>query len=519
LVTRTTVGAGWRRVRRAVDPRASLTGKFVAAALAAVAVAFVTVAVAVWQATVALDANYAQSRAIYRGGILAFATITVGIVVSFGFVERSVVRGLRALDRETRQAAESVRAEGSFEPTRTDEVGQLAWSVAELRDQLREQVATVESLNRELASTATAQTRTLASVRRGDLTGRMDVETGVPQFDALAMGFNEMMDQMETMVAEVRTFSRSVAEAARDADENASAAKAGTRRVTDATASISDGVERQHAELEETADEMAGLLERVRTVARSAGAVAEQSERAAATTGNGAAAATDALAELETIEAQVATSVERIESLSETVTAVDALADRVRDLMTQTEHLAMNTALEAKKSNDDGSMTHLGEQIQQLSNDTEAAAAAIEDGLGDVTADTAAALAATERTQTTLDRGADTIEDALGAFEDVEDVVVATAEDASRIDEATDVQTERAAAVRRHVASVREIGSETATEASDAAATAREQQAVIERIEARVDWLADGANQLERALDEFTVGPTDAPDATPEGAR
>jgi methyl-accepting chemotaxis protein len=518
-VLRAGIDALVRRARRGVDPRASVTGKFVAATVAAVAVTFVVVAVAVWQATVALDATYEQAQAIYRGGVLAFATITVGVVVAFAFVERSIVGGLRALDRETRAAAESGRYEGSFEPSRSDEVGQLAWSVAELRDQLGEQVAAVESLNRELASTATAQTRTLSSVRRGDLTGRMDEETGVPQFDALAIGFNETMDRMETMVAEIRAFSQSVAAAARDADESASAAKAGTGRVTDATESISDGVERQHAELEETADEMADLLERVRTVARSAGAVADQSDRAAATTSEGAAAATDALAELSTIEERMTASVAGIESLSETVADVVALADQVRDLTTQTEHLAMNTALEAKKTNDDGSMTHLGEQIQQLSNDTEAAAAAIEDGLDEVAADTAAALEEIERTQTALSRGADTIEDALGAFEDVEAVVVETAEDAGRIDEATDAQTERAAAIKRHVASVREIGAETATEASDVAATAREQQAVIERIEERVDWLSDGAGQLERALDEFTVRSTDAPEPALEGSR
>lgn len=508
-----------QRVRRGVDPRASVTGKFVAATVASVAVAFVVVAVAVWQATVALDATYAQAQAIYRGGILAFATLAVGVVVAFGFVERSVVAGLRDLDRETRRAVETGRYEASFEPTRSDEVGQLAWSVAELRDQLGEQVAAVESLNRELASTATRQTRTLSAVRGGDLTGRMDEETGVPQFDALATGFNETMAQMETMVAEVRSFSRSVAEAAREADEDAGAAKAGTRRVTEATAAISEGVEAQHAELAETADAMATLVERVRTVARSAGAVAEQSERAAATTGEGADAASEALEELETIEDRMAASVDGIESLSATVEQVADLADEVRDLTTQTEHLAMNTALEAKKTRDDGSMTHLGEQIQQLSNDTEAAAAAIEDGLGEVAADTEAALAEIERTQTALDRGADTIEDALGAFEDVERAVVATAADASRIDEATDEQTERAAAVRENVASVQEIGAETATEASDVAATAREQQAVIEGIERHVDWLADGAGQLERALDQFTVRSADVPEPAVEGSR
>ncbi|MFC4408751.1 methyl-accepting chemotaxis protein [Haloarchaeobius iranensis] len=509
-----------RRLRRAVDPRASLTGKFVAAAAVSTLVALAVVTVAVWQATVHLATTYGEAQAIYRGGILAVAVVVSGNVVALALVERSVVRGVRKLDSETRRVAETGRYETAFEPTRRDEVGQLAWSVAELRDQLATQVDTVESLNRELATTATAQTRTLSAARRGDLTGRMDEETGVPQFDALATSFNGMMDQMETMVAEVRAFSQSVAGAAREADENATAAREGTVAVTAATRSISEGVDGQHAQLAETAAAMAGLVDRVEAVADRAETVAEKSEAAAAATDEGAAAAADALDAVETIEERTASSVDEIESLSRTVADVSDLADQVRDLTEQTEHLAMNTELEAKKSNDDGSMTHLGKQIRTLSNDTEAAAAEIEDALESVEADTASALSEIERTQAAVERGTDTIGSALGAFDAVEDVVDETAVDAARIDAATDVQTERVAEIRSTVETVREIGAETATEASQVATTAREQETVIGTIEQRVDWLAESAGKLERALEQFTVrSPDSKPGTAVEGRR
>lgn len=483
-----------------------------AAAVASTAISLLVVAVAVWQATTTLAVTAGDARAIYRGGILAFAVVVAGNVVAFALVERSIVNGLRDLDRETREAAETGRYEAGFEPTRRDEVGQLAWSVAELRDQLADQVDTVESLNRELASTATAQTRTLSQCRRGDLTGRMDEETGVPQFDALASGFNEMMDQMETMVGEIRAYSQSVAEAARDADENATRAQDGTDEVTAATASISEGVQRQHVRLEETAAATSELLEGVESVASSAETVARKSDAAAAAAHDGAAAAEEALSALSTIEDRTETSVAAIESLSATVDDVSELADQVRALTEQTEHLAMNTELEAKKGDDDGSMTHLGKQIRELSNDTEAAAAAIEDGLDSVAADTEAALAEIERTRTAVDRGTDTIGDALSSFDDVEAVVSETATDVAAIDDATDAQTERAAAVQENVASVREIGADTATEAQSVAATAREQQDRIDAIESRVTWLANSAGELEQALEQFTVR---SPDGTP----
>lgn len=523
-------GVTWatRGLGRRLDPRASVTGKFVAAGGVAIGITFVVVAVAVWQATTTLAATAGDAAAIYRGGILAFAVVSVAVVVAFGFVERSLTRGLRRLDTQTRAVTDGGRFDESFEPTRRDEVGQLTWSVAELRDDLVTQVDTVESLNRELATTATAQTRTLSAVRRGDLTERMDEETGVPQFDALATSFNETMTQMETMVAEVREFSQSVADAAREADANADRAQEGTVAVTDATAAISDGVKRQHAELAETAEAMASLVERVDAVASRAETVADESETAVAEAQSGAEAATDALSALGVIESRTADSVAEIESLADTVADVGDLADRVRALTEQTEHLAMNAELEAKKSEregtagdgGDGSMTHLGKQIRALSNDTEEAAAAIEEALDSVVAETQAARAEIERTQTAVEHGTDTIEDALGAFETVESVVEETAANAARIDDATGVQAERAMAVRSRVDSVKAIGAETATEANDVAATARQQQAVIEAIERRIDWLANSATSLEEALSEFTVrSPDDTPTATVEGQR
>ncbi len=517
-VLRTAAARAGTGLRRRLDPRASVTGKFAVAAVVAIVIAIAVVGVGVWRATRTLATTEAEADLLFRGGVFAVAVLASAIVVAFGLVERSVVRGLRDLDRETRRAAETGRYETAFEPTRTDEVGQLAWSVAELRDQLASQVDTVESLNRELAATATEQTRTLAAVEEGDLTERMDEETGIPQFDALATRFNETMERTETMVAEVRAFSRSVVDAADEATADATKARAHTDEVTAATASISEGVGRQRDRLSETVAAVEDLVDRAESVADSAETVARKSEAAREATSEGASAATDALDALGDIEDRTEGSVAAVESLGETVEAVAGMADRLRDLTEQTEHLTMNAELEAKKAAGDGSMTHLSQQIRDLSSDTEAAAEAIEEGLASVAEDTEAAIAEIERTHAAVDRGTDTIGDALGAFEAVERVVADTADDAAAIDEATAVQTDRAEAVGSSVDAVRDIGDETAREAASAAQTAREQQAAIESIERRVDWLADGADRLETALGRFTTREAEPPGRVPTEA-
>ncbi|WP_226479454.1 methyl-accepting chemotaxis protein [Natrinema amylolyticum] len=476
------------------------------------------VAIAVWQLTSRFVTTFEGAQVVYRGGVLTLLVLLTGQFVALAVVRQSLVGGLRELDERTRAIVEKGTHGTEFSTARKDEIGQLSWRVAALRDELETQVETVESLNRELATVATSHSQTLAACRRGDLTRRMETETDIPQFEALATNFNAMMDETETMVAEIRTYSQRVTAAAAETTDHAGRVNQSAMAVTDSTASISDGVDQQYARLEQTAGAMETLADSVDSIAAETVSVARRSERAATTTREGAAAAEDALEQLAEIRAQTNRSVEEIRTLAELVGEIGEITDLISEMTKRTNHLANNTQIEASRDGDGEISKRLTRQIKKLAADTDGAATDIERIVDGIESQTAAAVSEITETEAAIERSAETIEGALGALEDVESVVTATSNEIDAIDEATDTQAARTADALESVEAVREISAETATEASTAARAAAEQQTTVDEIQDRLDWLSSTATDLESRLERFTVRESSVSRDSPRGA-
>lgn len=518
-VVRSWVDSRARGFLRQLDPRRTLTGKLVVAGVAMATVTVVVALVAIWQITTRVVTTADGAQFVYRSGVLAGCVLVTTQFVALAAVRQSIVGGLRTLDDRTRKIVEHGTHGTEFSTDRRDEIGQLAWRIAALREELATQVETVESLNRELATVATTQSQTLAACRRGDLTSRMETDIGVPQFDALARDFNAMMAETETMVAEIRAYSQRVTEAAEETNDHASRVHQSATTVTESTASISTGVDRQYDRLEETALSVQDLSESVDSIAAETVTVAERSERAAETTREGAAAAEDALGQLSDIREQTRRSVEEIHALSELVGEIDAITDLISEMSKRTTHLANNTQIEASRNGGDELSTQLTRRIKRLAADTDSAAADIERIVDGIETQTAATVSEIAETQAELERGAETIETALGALEDVESVVTETADEIDAIDDATETQAARTGDVLESVEAIKQIGSETATNASAAATAARDQQKAVDEIQGQLAWLSSTATDLEHRLQQFTVDASTGSQQSPRGAR
>ncbi|WP_256390864.1 methyl-accepting chemotaxis protein [Natronoarchaeum rubrum] len=493
-------------VRQQIDPRTSITGQLLAVGLALAALALVLLTGAVWWVTTRLAATPAQADAVFGGAILLLGVFVTAEAFALVAVRQSVVGGLRTLDRRTQAVVDRSRFDDEFEIGRDDEIGRLSWSVAELRDELGAQVDAVESLNRELASVATAQSRTLAACERGDLTRRMDEDTDVPQFDAMALNFNAMMDRTERLVGEVRTFSRTVSEAATATADSVQSARAAAGDVADSTESISEGVIEQHQRVDRTATATGDLSASVEEIAAEADAVAERSERAARTTREGGAAAEAALAELDVIRDQTDRSVADVAALHEMMGDIGETADRIAEMAKRSNKIAINAQIESARSSGGDAAHIISSRIKKLADDTGDAADEIDALVESLEAQTEETLAGMRETEDAVDRGAETIETAFDALEDVEAVVEDTRAGVEEIDDATDRQAERAQEVARAVEQVRRIGEATAEEAGEVAERTQEQRAAIDAVSRRIERLSSAADDLDERLDAFTVG-------------
>jgi len=515
------LAADW--LARRVDPRRSIAGKFVAAAVAFVAVTAAVLLVGVWWVTTELVATADAATTVYRGALVLGALLIGVQVAALALIGRSVRNGLLALDRDARDVVEGRGFESTIEPGRDDEIGRVHWSVAELRDELATQVDALESLNRDLATVATDQSRTLAAAGGGDLTQRMDEETQIPQFDALARNFNEMMNRTESLVGEVHAFSRTVADAAEGTADGVHDVHDAAESVTEATDSIEAGTNHQRTVLGDTAEDVTALSEGIQSIAAEADEVAQRSEQAADAAAAGRVAAEEGLAELETIDETSDRAVEGMDALTSITEEVGAITDLIGDMAGQTNHIAINAQIEAANEagagNGDAAQA-LATRIKELAEDTDEAAREIEDRLESLQSQTEAAVAGIQETREAVDRGTETIEDSLQALAAIDEAASETAAGIAAIDDATDREAERAAAVADRVEALEAIGARTAEEASTAATATREQRSSLGTIDQRVRRLAAAAGDLDDRLSTFTVRkPASVPDRSAVGDR
>ena len=506
---------------RRVDPRRSIAGKFVTAAAAFVVVTILALGIGVWWVTTNLVATQATADAVF-GGALVLGVLLIGVqVTALALIGRSVRNGLLALDRDARDVIEGRGFESTIEPGRDDEIGRVHWSVAELRDELATQVDALESLNRDLATVATDQSKTLAAAGGGDLTERMDEETGIPQFDALARNFNGMMDRTERLVGEVHAFSRTVADAAAGTADGVHDVHETAESVTESAISIDEATDHQEGVLGDAAEEVAALSAGIQSIASEADEVAQRSEQAADAATAGRVAAEEGLAELETILETSEQAVEGIEALTAITEEVGAITELIGDMAGRTNHIAINAQIEA--ANDAGAGTGdaaqvLATRIKDLAEDTDEAAREIEDRLQTLEDHTEDAIAGIEETRQAVDRGTDTVEDSLQALSSIDEAAAETAEGISAIDDAAEREANRAAEVADRVEAIEAIGTQTAQEASTVAAATHEQQSELGTIDERVRRLAAAAGDLDDRLSTFTVRqPAEVPDRSPAG--
>jgi methyl-accepting chemotaxis protein len=481
-----------------LNPRSSYVGKAILAALVGVAV---TVGVAVGGLSV-LDGVSETGRLLVQAvaGVAAVAQ-----VLTVGTLAYVTVFDLRDLSRKAAVVAEGDR-DADLTSTREDEIGRLYFELARVRDSLDTRASDLQSLNRQITDVVRSQCSVMGECEDGDLTRRMDSETGVGQLDQLAEDFNGMVRRTEGAIAESQRFGSAVVDAAGDVDDNVDEVRDGIETVIDATESINAGVSKQDRRFAETASEMSNLSATIEEVASSATELTEQSRETVRRTEQGRKAAEEADRALDTIRDQADEAVASVGELEGEMDQIGDVVELIREIADETNLLAVNAQIEAAHAGEVGSGFGLvADRIKGLAEETNQAADEIETSLSDLEAQTGTTTERIEETRQTVARGSETIEEALGAFDDIATAVGETNASVQGINDATRQQATTAEDVVRMIDEVASISAETADQADDVVETARRQEEAVTEVDRSIGTLAARARDLTDALSRFEV--------------
>ncbi|WP_414887643.1 methyl-accepting chemotaxis protein [Sphingomonas sp. Leaf339] len=254
--------------------------------------------------------------------VAALAASVVAALLAARAVGTRLVAPLIALTGAVRKLAEGDRSVVIPSVGRQDELGALAGTMADFRDQLQAADLAKEAQARMIVDSLG---NGLTALAQGDLTARID--TDLPSvFAELKSNFNDALGKLRDLIGAV--------------SESATTIRTGSGEIAQASEDLARRTESNAASLEETAASVTQMDGRLRASAGAAARTVERADQAIATVGGGRAVADEA--------------VQAMGRVSESAKGIDSVIEGLDKIAFQTRVLAMNAAVEAGRAGDAG---------------------------------------------------------------------------------------------------------------------------------------------------------------------
>jgi methyl-accepting chemotaxis protein len=403
----------------------------------------------------------------------------------------------------------------AFDPDRDDEFARLEAALASLRDRVAEGERTGRSFD-ELERTVGAHVETTRAVAAGDLTRRFDRPGTGDGIDELAETSNEMLAEIEDTFGTLKSFSGEVVTYSRELNTSIETLRAEGERTSEALTEVVSDNETQNEQLQTVAAEMESFSTTIEEIAATASEVADTADKTARVGQEGSRAASDAIEGMDVIDAETERTLAEIEALETEAERIDELVESISQIAEQTNMLALNANIEASRSAEGGERGFgvVADEIQDLSEEVYDSVKAVEERLEGLKG---RAMAAADEVRTSRGRIEDSVadvEDAASALERIAGLAERTNDGVQEISAATQQQASATQEVVAIVEDAAETSDRTATTSARAARRASAQAEALSHVARSATVLTEQAGELNARLERYvTESGYDLPEA------
>lgn len=352
-----------------------------------------------------------------------------------------------------------------------------------------------------------AQIKTGAEqLANGDLTGSMEVVNAKDEIGILGHAFIQMRDNLKSLIINVSKMAEQVAAASEELTAGSEQSAQAAKQIATSISGVASGANEQLSAAGETLVVVEKMSANIQQVAASTNQVSEQSTRAADKAAEGSKAIEKAVSQMSFIENTVNTSAKVVAKLGERSKEIGQIVDTISGIAGQTNLLALNAAIEAARAGEQGrGFAVVAEEVRKLAEQSQDAAKKIAELIGEIQGETDQAVRAMNDGTREVKTGAEVVNDAGAAFQEIVELVSQVSTQMREISAAIQ---ETASGSQQIVGPVKQIDSLSKTSAGEAqtvSAATQEQLASMEEIASSSQELAKLAQNLQSAVGKFRV--------------
>ena len=353
-------------------------------------------------------------------------------------------------------------------------------------------------LARKLTTPVVSMTELMKEASDGDFSIKAD-ESSQNEVGQLAQSFNVMSDKISGVLVRIMDFTKELIQCSgklQDIESN-------IVTISSALNEISDGTERQTADVNNVVERMGEMEDKFRELKSKSGNLLDEAEHTITSGEEGSLSINQLEEQNEHVEKNVDLSYEKIKTLETHSTKISDIVGTINSISEETELLSLNASIEAARAGEHGrGFAIVAESIGKLAAESTSATTNIEEIIEELCSDIEETVSNVEEVKKAVTAQIQATQKVKKIFHDFKKLAEQTSGSVTGIDELIEEMYEIDRSIMEAAQSIRDISQKTEDLSGDAAGSLDEE---VKDVQNSVQSLTTISNELEQEMSKFKL--------------